>query len=628
MTQRTALTFLLWAVAGIAGAMAQTFPEDLSQLPQMSGLPDLFTFTDGSAVQSAEDWGRRRLELKALLLFYQYGRIPPAPDQVTFRTNGQTAHSSGVGTETSGTLVIGSEAGLEMRMVLYQPPDPGPHPVIIREEGSLGGSEHAGLFLKNNYMFVEYARHDLDPDKKDVVGPAQLAYPEYDWATLAVWAWGGMRVIDYLETRDDVDSDRIAITGHSRGGKMALLAAALDERFALAVPNGSGAGGAGASRVLGPGAESIGMNNKPHWYHERIQMFAEAEAHLPIDQHFLKALVAPRALLCIESTDDLFANPVGTYATTMAAMPVFELYQRQKFNGTSYRRGGHTFSAHDWKLLLEFAEWTFYDRSPVSGRSFLESPADVLPLPRSGGDTEFVNVDSEGNRPDEDYPRVGAIGAVADQFQIGKHKVSNFDYARFLNSVAVKRDPHGLYHTSMRISRSETEDGYSYSAHPATEQAAVTWVSWYDALRYCNWHNSGDTESGAYRFQGETRTGRRSRSADYFLPTEDEWYKAAYYDPESRSYRLLPLRNSHKTTEHVTLREKSTYGMEGASDDIWEWTESSVGSLFRCLRSDSWFQGNNRQAYGRFYSNPKLELGHVGFRIARRTVLNRPAIRN
>ena len=123
---------------------------------------------------------------------------------------------------------------------------------------------------------------------------------------------------------------------------MALLAGALDERFALVVPNGSGAGGAGASRILGPGAESVGMNDKPHWYHERIQSFGGREDRLPFDQHFLKALVAPRALLCLESSDDLFANPEGTRATTAAARPVFELLGRPEANAICFRRGGHT----------------------------------------------------------------------------------------------------------------------------------------------------------------------------------------------------------------------------------------------------------------------------------------------
>lgn len=590
----------------------------MKDLPSTPGLPDLFQFNDGSRVMDLEDWKRRREELKAPLLFYQYGRIPPRPDQVIARIDRQKDHASGLGTETWLTLIIDSKKKLEMRAVAYTPHKGGPHPVIVEEEGNLGGSKNAALFMKNNYLFIEYARHDLDPDRREIVGPAQKAYPEFDWATLAVWAWGGMRVVDYLESRDDVDLKRIAITGHSRGGKMALLAAALDERFALAAPNGSGAGGAGASRILGPGAESIGMNDKPHWYHERIQKFGGSEAHLPIDQHFLKALMAPRGLLCIESTDDLFANPVGTYATSEAVRPVYELYGKPHRNGIRFRRGGHTFSGDDWQALLDFAEWQFFDREPSSPRSYWQKPAPVEPLPGSGGEPGFVRIGDPGNAPDKDYPRVGARGSVSQVFEMGTHKVSNSEYAAFLNGVAKERDPHGLYHPEMKIARLGREGRYRYVAHPATARAAVTYVCWQDSLRYCNWLHGGDTEAGAYPFSGTQTVGSRQVGAKYFLPTENEWVKGAYYDPRSKSYTMMPPRDPKPKIFRRTPPPRSPNGMLGIEDSTWEWTETAVGDLFRCLRSDSWFQGNNRQACGRFYSNPELELGHIGFRVARK----------
>ncbi|NIP97687.1 MAG: SUMF1/EgtB/PvdO family nonheme iron enzyme, partial [Akkermansiaceae bacterium] len=364
---------------------------------------------------------------------------------------------------------------------------------------------------------IEYARHDLAPDKRGTIGPAQEAYPDYDWAMLAVWAWGGMRVVDYLETRDDVDQGRIAITGHSRGGKAALLAGALDERITLVAPCQSGAGGAGCSRILGPGAESIGMNDKPNWYHERIVRFAGKEAHLPFDQHFLKALVAPRGLLCLESTDDLFANPAGTYATSAAATPVFELYRRKEFNGLRFRRGGHSYDTEDWRALLDFAEWVFFGR----GGPVWQHPAPVEPDPGSGGDPGFVTIGNPGNKDDLDYPRVGSFGAVGHPFEIGRRKVSNAEYAAFLNAVAARSDPHRLYHPRMKIRRGGTEGSYHYSAYPASAASAVTYVSWHDTLRYCNWLHGGDSEQGAYRFSGTSLTGRREADARFFLPTED-----------------------------------------------------------------------------------------------------------
>ena len=108
-----------------------------------------------------------------------------------------------------------------------------------------------------------------------------------------------------------------------------------------------------------------------------------------------------------------------------------------------------------------------------------------------------------------------------------------------------------------------------------------------------------DTERGAY----EVSTGQRQPGATFFLPTAGEWHKAACYDPEKKAYRLLPLRNAHELHGEIPP-SKSHYGMLETADPIWEWTESKFGEQFRCLRSDSWFQGNNHQAKGHFYTNP------------------------
>ena len=197
------------------------------------------------------------------------------------------------------------------------------------------------------------------------------------------------------------------------------------------------------------------------------------------------------------------------------------------------------------------------------------------------------------------------------EYEIGRYKVSNAQYASFLNWAACESDSNGLYNPKMRISRKLRKGRIIYDAYPATANAAVTYVSWYDALRYCNWFGV------SYEISEQDSTGQRKEDAKYFLPTEDEWYKAAYYDPKTKKYKLYPLRDSHKIENSERLASKSSYGMMETSDHVWEWTESKVGEAFRGIRSDSWFQGNNYQAAGRYYSNPDLELGHLGFRVAR-----------
>jgi hypothetical protein len=223
-----------------------------------------------------------------------------------------------------------------------------------------------------------YARHDLDLDQNNSIGPAQNAWPDEDWATLAVWAWGAMRVVDYLETRKEVDRKHIAINGHSRGGKVALLAGALDERFSLVAPNGSGCGGAGSYRILDQKCETLEAITDPkrfsYWFHSRLRWFAGHEDQLPFDQHFLKALIAPRALLCTDSLDDHWANPIGTEATSLAAQKVFTLFNAAEKNGLHFRRGPHDSTQEDWKALLDFAEWHFRGQRPDNPERFRQSP--------------------------------------------------------------------------------------------------------------------------------------------------------------------------------------------------------------------------------------------------------------
>jgi len=648
------LCFGSFALNVEAQEAAWTPPGSVAQLPPSDGLPDVLQLADGTRVTDAASWHRRRAEIKAMMLHYQYGTIPPRPDVVTARVDKVQMHESGLGTENWITLSIHSRHQLAMRAVLYLPNKPGPYPVVIREEGSLGRTREVPMFLKRGYMFIEYARHDLDPDRNNVVGPAQQAYPDHDWQTLAVWAWGGMRLIDYLESRDDVDMNRIAITGHSRGGKMALLAGALDERISLVVPNGSGAGGAGSYRVLGPGAEALSMNDKPHWYSPRILDFVDRIDRLPFDQHFLKALVAPRALLCTESVDDEFANPEGTQATSMAAREVYRFLNADVTKvGLRYRRGKHDSSTEDWQALLDFAEWHWFDRQPADVRSFWMTPYD-LPAEISGVNSreisreegllpdfmstavpdedeaaeaatgKFVTIRAAGNAADENFYGRGAYGAVADEYEIATRKVTNAEYAAFLNAVARKTDV-GLFNVRMTgIRRVESDGAVHYEVEDELADAAVMFVDWYDALRYCNWLHNGrpdgephasTTESGAYEFSGRASVGPRTSDARYFLPSEDEWYKAAYFDAATNRYHLF----ARQADGNLTAKYRNVL-WQGPLVDVakgWEWNEANVSNLFRGLRSGAWFLGNNRQSAGRFYSNPQLELRNIGFRVAR-----------
>ena len=319
---------------------------------------------DGSRVKTVADWERRREEIKAMLLYYQYGHMPPGPGNVKAKELSSKVVYDGAGVRKRLLLSMGPGHSIKVNVQIIRPVGEGPFAVILKNGPRLNEVPVAEEIVRRGYVLVEYLRTDLDPDENNVVGSAQAAYPEYDWATLAVWAWGGMRVIDYLEGLDYVDKKRIAFTGHSRGGKTALLAGAMDERIALTVPNGSGCGGSGCYRVMGEKSETLDDITKPerfsYWFAAGVRDFAGKESKLPFDQHFLKALVAPRALLTTDALGDLWANPYGTQVTQRAAEEVFDFLGAKEKIGMHFRQGGHAQNEEDWLALVDFVDKVFY----------------------------------------------------------------------------------------------------------------------------------------------------------------------------------------------------------------------------------------------------------------------------
>ena len=358
-------------------------PSNLAALPSIGELPDLFTLTDGTRVTSIDQWQKRRAEIKQIIQYFAYGHLPPRPDTIT--TEVKSSERVEQNPESMRHLIrlsIGSKSKLPLDISIHLPKSKQPCPVIIMPVHRITELPCLPLVLGDGYALIQYEREDLDPDEPDVVGPAQSAYPKSDWATLAVWAWGAMRVVDYLEThrefRCDLDLDRILLTGHSRDGKVALLAGALDERFAIVVPNGSGCGGAGCFRNTDSTNESLEQITDPkrfgYWFHPRLRWFAGQVDRLPFDQHFLKALIAPRPLLCTEARSDVWANPMGTRRTSIAARDIYAFLDAEDKIGLTYRNGLHDQTRKDWQALLDFADWHFFGNVPSNKSRFWQSP--------------------------------------------------------------------------------------------------------------------------------------------------------------------------------------------------------------------------------------------------------------
>ncbi len=373
-------------------------------------LPDLFTFVSGRPVVSRADWAERRKELRAILERACYGVMPPPPSQ---RPRVQST-VSGVAVMVSGARIAEvtqylsrpySDSDFAINFEFYTPT--GDHarkelPVIICGDGCWQRvtPEFVALVTSRGYALCVFNRCVVVPDfsvdsKQHGLtvpprnSPLQVRYPDSDFGAISGWAWGFSRVMDALETLEGVDLGRVAVCGHSRGGKASLLAGALDRRFAAIFTNGSGSGGAGSWMFQAEGSEPLKTITSafPTWFGKAFSAYADQEGSLPFDSHFLKALCAPRPLLSSDALGDLWANPAGACITHAAAREVYRfLGCPDSFAGMHFRNGGHGHLLSDWTVMLDYCEACFYGK-PI--------PWDPLYVPYEGLPTPFDKKPSE-----------------------------------------------------------------------------------------------------------------------------------------------------------------------------------------------------------------------------------------
>jgi hypothetical protein len=359
-------------------------------------LPDPLA-TSGARVRTPEEWRRRRTEILELFRENVYGRSPGRPERLRFQLIEENPRAMAGAATLRRIAVVSSQAGREHRfsLILFLPnARREPVPVFLllnnrpvsdtdptRKEQS--GFWPAEQVIARGYGIAALQNAELAPDDKDRFreGVIQLfegsgPRPRHAWGALAAWAWGASRAMDFFETEPRVDARRIAVAGHSRGGKAALWAGAEDERFALVISNESGESGAALSRrQFGETVARI-TESFPHWFADNYKSFGGREGALPIDQHMLLALMAPRALYVASADEDLWADPHGEFLSQVHASPVYALWGDPPIRaedmpplnrplvvgrrGYHIRTGGHNLTLYDWERFVDFADahWT------------------------------------------------------------------------------------------------------------------------------------------------------------------------------------------------------------------------------------------------------------------------------
>lgn len=401
-------------------ALAADFPAP-NALPSVAEFPDVLVTRDGTEIRTKKDWEeKRRPELKELFQHYMYGRYPAKPEAVAAKVLFEdTAALGGKGTLREVELTFGPPEWPKLYLLIAAPraaapvacfvgPNFGGNHLLTAHEkvrvptawvpGNYPGVEKgtnrataAGRgkqadtwplqrIVEQGYAVATFYCGDVQPDRPAVREGMRATLPEpkgaagpAETATVMWWAWGCHRAVDYLLTDKAIDGKRLAVVGHSRLGKTALLAGAFDDRIAVVIPHQSGCGGAGPSRSGNPKAESVKRITTvfPHWFCANFSSFGDDTTKLPFDQHALVAICAPRPVLLTNAEDDQWANPPGQFDVLRAAAPAYKLYgdgkpvagavpEQGKLSderlGYFVRAGKHAMTPDDWKVYMQFAD--------------------------------------------------------------------------------------------------------------------------------------------------------------------------------------------------------------------------------------------------------------------------------
>ena len=339
-------------------------PPDFEAMPSIAALPDPLLLRENgrtAPITSLEQWRRQRVWIRSQFERWVFGKMPPAPDNLR-ATVTATRREEGV-TVREVRLEFGPEHKASLRLQLFIPDGTGPFPVFLTDQPRAHGWIYTAV--RRGYVACFYYATDPKygfPDDSDAFIDV---YPEYDFSCLARWAWAGMRAVDYLYTLPEVDKRQIGITGHSRNGKQALLAAAFDERIGAVVASSGNTGECLPWRYTPDAFETgsiqgiTGGPQNTHWFHPRLRFFAGREQKLPVDQNMLLAMVAPRGLMMYSGYAEHEGNPVGFEHAYRSAQSVYRLYGHDENIWLHLRAGEHETTAADIENFMNFFDTVF-----------------------------------------------------------------------------------------------------------------------------------------------------------------------------------------------------------------------------------------------------------------------------
>ena len=387
----------------------------------VESLPDLLTLKHGEPVNSPEVWERlKRPELLHLFKNEVYGMVPdgdPIPSSIEVIEESDAAFNNKAHRIQFALDFKKGHRNLRVHILLYLPKDVlnppvflgynfyGNHTVVhddnvlisnswVRNNETLDVYNHKAdqksrgkrsyrwpvdKILQEGFGIATVYYGDIDPDRNDFTdGIHPFFYKEgqdepglNEWGSLTAWAWGLSRILDCLKGYEATADSKYILFGHSRLGKTVLWASALDQRFDMVIANNSGCGGAALFRRKNGETIQLINNRFPHWFSKSFKKYNDKEAMLPLDQHMLIALNAPRPVYIASAIKDKWADPEGEYLSAYYASPVYELYNKRGLSDRNFpdvnkpihqtigyhvRSGKHDVTAYDWKQFMIFAK--------------------------------------------------------------------------------------------------------------------------------------------------------------------------------------------------------------------------------------------------------------------------------